>query len=282
VINRLLRIRQEPASIFEHIDAHVQPGVAGLTEGGSELPDDGELVAEPGDLAETEAAVERIYAALVTLAAKPNANRHRRVRELFREGDVRGRIDALRDRLSADPPAHADRLYPELHEIFLRSGYRDEVKYAMALMSGFGRREDADLFRIVGRHEEFTLYAAVALATVSEDPFGEWLGLLPHVEGWGRIELSELILREPLPQALRERLVGDGPGEGNPLVAAADAALRSPIADHRLVVLRALSAWEHVPAELVELVAAARRDDPDERVREHAAHVLAGDPLPEA
>jgi hypothetical protein len=282
VINRLLRIRQEPASIFEHIDAHVQPGVAGLTEGGSELPDDGELVAEPGDLAETEAAVERIYAALVTLAAKPNANRHRRVRELFREGDVRGRIDALRDRLSADPPAHADRLYPELHEIFLRSGYRDEVKYAMALMSGFGRREDADLFRIVGRHEEFTLYAAVALATVSEDPFGEWLDLLPHVEGWGRIELSELILREPLPQALRERLVGDGPGEGNPLVAAADAALRSPIADHRLVVLRALSAWEHVPAELVELVAAARRDDPDERVREHAAHVLAGDPLPEA
>ena len=33
-------IRQEPASIFEHIDAHVRPGVAGLAEGGAELPDD--------------------------------------------------------------------------------------------------------------------------------------------------------------------------------------------------------------------------------------------------
>ena len=44
---------------------------------------------------------------------------------------------------------------------------------------------------------------------------------------------------------------------------------------HRLVALRALSTWEHVPAELVELVAEARADDPDERVREHAAQVLA-------
>ena len=273
MINRLLRLRQEPSSIFEHIDAHVQPGVRGLAEGGHQLPDDEEIVAAPGDPAAVEDAVERIYAALVTLAAKPNSGRHRRVCELFRESDVRGRIDALRDRLSADPPAHADRLYPELHEIFLRSGYRDEVKYAMALMSGFGRREDADLFRVVGRHEEFTLYAAVALATVSDNPLGDWLDLLPHVEGWGRIELSELILREPLPDALRERLLG----EGKPLADAADAALRSPLAEHRLVALRALSTWEHVPAELVELVAAARAEDADERVREHAGQVLAGE-----
>lgn len=281
VISRLLRGGGEPSSIFEHIDAHVQPGKAGLAEGGLQLPDDGEVVAEPGDPDAAAAAVERIYAALVTLAAKPNANRHRRVRELFREGDVRGRIDALRDRLSAQPPAHADRLYPELHEIFLRSGYRDEVKYAMALMSGFGRREDADLFRIVGRHEEFTLYAAVALATVSDDPLGEWLDLLPHVEGWGRIELAELILREPLPEAAQNRLIGDAAGAGNLLVAAVDATLQSPVAEHRLVALRALSTSDHVPAELVELVAAARADDPDERVREHARLVLAGEPIPE-
>ena len=279
MINRLLRIRREPASIFEHIDAHVRPGVAGLTEGGRQLPDDAEIVAAPGDAAATEAAVERIYAALVRLASKPTAARHQRVRELFREGDVRGRIDALRDRLSADPPAHADRLYPELHDIFLRSGYRDEVKYAMALMSGFGRPEDADRFRVVARHEEFTLYAAVALATVSDDPFGDWLALLPQVEGWGRIELAELILREPLPPAERERRLGDAPGAGNPLVDAADALLRSPDPLHRLVALRALSSWDHVPAELVALVAEARAGDPDERVREHAAQVLAGEPI---
>ncbi len=45
----------------------------------------------------------------------------------------------------------------------------------------------------------------------------------------------------------------------------------------RTKALRALSTWEHVPAELVELVAAARADDPDERVRRYAGQVLAGE-----
>ena len=102
-----------------------------------------------------------------------------------------------------------------MREIFLRSGHRDEVKYATAVMSTFGRVEDAELFRVIGRHEEFTLYAAVALGNVVEDPLDEWLGLLPHVSGWGRTELSELILREPQPEAIRERLVREGSGVGN-------------------------------------------------------------------
>ena len=52
-------------------------------------------------------------------------------------------------------------------------------------MSGFRQPDDADLFRVIGRHEEFTLYAAVALAIVTDDPLGEWLALLPHVQAGG-------------------------------------------------------------------------------------------------
>ena len=144
-------------------------------------------------------AVERIYDALAALAAKPTAARGGGVRELFREGDVRGRIDPLRDRLSAEPPAaRASASIPELHEHLpalglprrgqVRDGAHERVRAA-------GGRRPASAS--IGRHEEFTLYAAVALATVSDDPLGEWLALLPHVTGWGRTELAELILREP-------------------------------------------------------------------------------------
>jgi hypothetical protein len=232
VIGRLLRGGGEPRSIFEHIDGHVRPDVPGLTEGGADLPDErepasselrfapgaeerifGTGVASDDDLE----AVERIYGALAALARKPSQANRRRLRELFREGNVRARIDPLRDRLTAGSPPNAVELYPELRELFLRSGYRDEVKYAMALMSGFGRPEDADLFRVVGRHAEFTVYAAVALATVTGDPLGEWLGLLPHVSGWGRTELAELILREPRSEEVRARLVRQGLGCGNAL-----------------------------------------------------------------
>jgi hypothetical protein len=247
VIGRLLRGGGEPRSIFEHIDAHVRPDVPGLSEGGADLPDEQELATSdlrfaPGaeerifgtDVASDDdlEAVERIYLALAALARKPSQANRRRLRELFREGNVRARIDPLRDRLTAESPPNAVELYPELRELFLRSGYRDEVKYAMALLSGFGRPEDADLFRVVGRHEEFTVYAAVALATVTGDPLGEWLGLLPHVSGWGRNELAELILREPRSRAVRDQLAHDGLGIGNALELAVGCRLDELLAYH--------------------------------------------------
>ena len=228
MISRLLQGRGEPRSIFEHIDSHIRPGADGLAEGGEVLPDEEHATRDDpdaglgadGPIAPGERdyeAVGQIYRALSQLARKSSQANRRRLRELFREGRVRVRIDPLRDRLSAESPPSAVQLYPELRELLLGSGHRDEVKYAIALMAGFGRREDADLFRILGRHEQFTLYAAIALASVADDPVEEWLGLLPHASERGRTELSELILREPRSQAVRERLVRAGVGEGNAL-----------------------------------------------------------------
>ncbi len=199
----------------------MRPGVPGLTEGGADLPDEealpkSELRFAPGAAerifgggvasADDLAAVERIYDALAALARKPSQAHRRRLRELFREGNVRARIDPLRDRLTAESPPNAVELYPELRELFLRSGYRDEVKYAMALMSGFGRPEDADLFRVdrpprgvhdVRRGRARDRHRRSARASGS--------GCCAHVSGWGRTELSELILREPRSEDVRER-----------------------------------------------------------------------------
>jgi hypothetical protein len=275
-MSRLLRRRQEPGSIFEHVDAHVQPGVPGLAEGGAALPDDevfadGEIPFAPGALEgilggpdDSEfgrAAVEQIYDALVALAAQPSAATRRRLRDRFRAGYVRARIDPLRDRLVESPPEYAERLYPELHEIFLRSGHRDEVKFAMALMSGFRRPGDADLFRVIGRHAEFTLYAAVALATVTDDPLAEWLALLEHVDGWGRTELARLILREPRSRAVHEQLVRRGLGVGNALELAVgcdlDEILARPEIDADVLagardIIEALATGEDFPSRLTD------------------------------
>jgi hypothetical protein len=244
---RRLRQRQrpEPPSIFEHIRAHVRSVSPGLTEGGEKLPDEaifneGDIRFAPGALEgafiryaeshDDDAAVERLHRALIALANRPGARTREQVRELFREGDVRVRVDALTSRLSAFPPRNLETLYDELRAIFLKSGHRDEVKYAMALMSTFRRLDDADLLRVIGRHEEFTLYAAVALSNVVEDPVREWSELLQHVSGWGRTELTELILREPQSEAVRERLVRDGLGIGNALTLARECRLHELLA----------------------------------------------------
>ena len=103
-------------------------------------------------------------------------------------------MDALLQRLSEEPPDDQGRLYSELRTILLETGNRDELKFAIALVGMFGRPEDADIFRALARHEEFTLYAAVALAAGAGDPVGEWLSLLPDVSDWGATELSELLV----------------------------------------------------------------------------------------
>ena len=92
----------------------------------------------------------------------------------------------------------------------------------MALLAGFGRREDADLFRVLGRHEEFTLYAAVALAGVSDDPLQRVARRCSaHVTRVGAGPSSaELILREPRSELVRERLLRTGLGVGNALALA--------------------------------------------------------------
>lgn len=219
--------------------------MTGLAEGGEDLPDEDifseeEIRFAPGALEgsfvryteshDDEAAIERLHRALVELADRPSPRARRRIRELFREGDVRFRVDALRHRLNAFLPRHAERLYSEMRTIFLESGHRDEVKYAIAIMSGFGRSDDADLFRLIGRHEEFTLYAAVALADVVHDPVREWLGLLEHVSGWGRTELSELILQQPQSAVIREKLLRQGLGIGNALSLATGCRLHEVLA----------------------------------------------------
>ena len=155
VIKRFLRRRHEPRSIFEHIDAHVRPDVAGLTKGGDELPDEAEFseggisFAPERSRASSRAGrsrggrggVERDLrrAHRARRKTRTPTTRAQSARDCSARVDVRARIDALRDRLNAAPPPHTELLYPELRELFLRSGHRDEVKYSMALLGGFRR-----------------------------------------------------------------------------------------------------------------------------------------------
>lgn len=202
--------RRRRSSIYQHVLAHIEPGTPGLQEGGEALPDAAEAFGDgpswaPGALEgamsrygqppdDNEERAADLHQALLRLADEPNRRTRSRASELFRAGANRSLMDALLQRLSEEPPDDRGRLYSELRTILLETGNRDELKFAIALVGTFGRPEDADVFRALARHEEFTLYAAVALAAGAGDPVGEWLSLLPDVSDWGATELSELLV----------------------------------------------------------------------------------------
>jgi hypothetical protein len=197
-------------SIYEHIRAHLAD--RGLDEAGETLPDEHELEEfdlrwAPGALEgaftrlggseEDEELVAEVHAALVEFADRPGGKSRARVRRAFGRAEPRTHVDGVLARLQSFPPRDLDRLYSEMRAIAVDSGRRQEVKFALAVLGGFGRAEDADLLRTFARHEEFTVYAAIALAHVVEEPVTEWLELCRHVDGWGRVELVELLVREP-------------------------------------------------------------------------------------
>lgn len=61
------------------------------------------------------------------------------------------------------------------------------VKVAMSITASCGDEDDVEPLLIAGTYEEFTLYAFVAIACITEDGTRLW-NLASRVHGWGRIE----------------------------------------------------------------------------------------------
>jgi hypothetical protein len=72
-----------------------------------------------------------------------------------------------------------------------RSGHREAVKFGLALIGLVGEPEDLDILKILGKNEEFTLYAAVAMDHVATEPEQALWELAKGVRHWGRIQTVE-------------------------------------------------------------------------------------------
>ena len=190
-------------SIYAHIRAHVPASGPGLSDGGDRLPDDtdpvyaGALVwspgaldgvmghhAQPGEVADRVSRVHRLLD-----QASRGRQRDRARRALYAElekGDLLLIVDQLLDRVRFSEPLHDVARW-----LAREAEHRDPVKLGIGLLGLGATAEDREVLRTLARHEEFTLYAAVALVRTSEDPETELWGLAKNVDHWGRIDIVE-------------------------------------------------------------------------------------------
>lgn len=110
--------------------------------------------------------------------------------------------DDLGDSFSIVPPRNPEAYAHLARSLIHHSPDREPVKLGITLLGMFGNASDhADLVAI-GSHDEFTLYALVALAHLGVED-GPWI-LAPRVKGWGRIHCIER-LDAPIEDAERRR-----------------------------------------------------------------------------
>ena len=246
-------------SLHAHVAAHARPGQPGLAPGGDELPDEergdpGKLRWAPGALdgtfghhvadQEADDTAREVLAALRAFTEHADDARAAALyAALTRQGALQY-VDALLPAVAAEAETlDAERLHAVARWLAEGAADRDAVKAAVALLGVFAGGHDRELLLTLGRHEEFTLYAAVALHNTDPNPERTLWELARTVTGWGRIHVVERLagtedehirawmLREGYRNAVMEEYTALICAETGDLVGA----LRLPNPDHALL-----------------------------------------------
>lgn len=202
-------------SIYEHIKAHTRANDQGLVEAGQTLPDE-EYIAAKSTVRWAAGAQDGVSTHHLGGKATDHASQLlKRVRAYWTSPTVRNKatvyeflvkngvvslIDPFIELLRGEASVNHQRSYDLARSFAIESPDREPVKFGIALLALFGQEQDIDLFRTLGRHEEFTLFCAVALGKGCADEERELWELAKHVNGWGRIHLVERLAKTEDPE----------------------------------------------------------------------------------
>ncbi|MEM7247777.1 MAG: hypothetical protein AAF533_20740 [Acidobacteriota bacterium] len=102
-----------------------------------------------------------------------------------------GVVDPLLQRIVDDGRLDADRLHALALWLATRAADREPVKMAIALLGILQGYDSREVLLALGRHEELTLFVAVAVMGTEQDAEPLLWDLAKSVNGWGRIQVVE-------------------------------------------------------------------------------------------
>lgn len=212
-------------SILEHIRSHIAAGEPGMTEGGYTLPDeervnqgsrirwaagakDGVTMLHMG-AEHNEDAIRRTVELALAYSRQPTAKNKAAIYNHVLTEQLVSIIDPVVEALANAVGINHDRLYELARSLVTEAPDREPVKFGIAILGLFRQPADRELFQTLGRHDEFTLFCAVAIANESEDHDEALWSLARNVTGWGRIHVVEQLAQTTNP-AIKRWLLREG------------------------------------------------------------------------
>jgi len=98
--------------------------------------------------------------------------------------------DAFQSELS-NVPSHKAKVAQIGRYFAAGADRREATKFGILLLEVSGNRTDSSLLETLALNDEFTLFAALALAHVTDDPAQALWSIARRVHGWGRIQVVE-------------------------------------------------------------------------------------------
>jgi hypothetical protein len=194
-------------SILEFVRTHICGDKPGMAEDGYTLPDDERanagskirwgmgsmdgVITHHFGTGNNEATVRKTVELVLAYSRQPTANNKTAVYQYVIAEHVVSIIDPVIEALVNEAGIGHDRLYELARSFVTEAPDREPVKFGIAILGLFRRPADMGLFQTLGRHDEFTLFCAVALANLSEEHDEALWTLARNVTGWGRIHVVE-------------------------------------------------------------------------------------------
>ncbi|MEQ4481454.1 limonene hydroxylase [Cohnella silvisoli] len=155
-----------------------------------------------------EANVKEMVQLLAKQSRKPSNKTRRATYLKLMQKDVISVIDPLLEALRKHPGINVQNLYNEVFWLAETGAHRNVVKFGIALLGQFETENHRDLVLTLGKHDEFTLYSAVAIQNSLESANEALFELAKSVNGWGKIQLVERL--EPDTQEIKDWLLRKG------------------------------------------------------------------------
>jgi hypothetical protein len=212
-------------SILEFIRSYIATDKPGMTDDGYTLPDE-ERIAQGSKIrwaagamdgvathhmetAENEETVRKTVELVLAYSRQPTATNKAAIYQHVIAEYVVSIIDSVIEALLNEEGIDHNRLYELARSFVTEAPDREPVKFGIAILGLFRQPADQELFQTLGRHDEFTLFCAVAITNASEDHDEALWTLARNVTGWGRIQVVERLALTENP-AIKNWLLREG------------------------------------------------------------------------
>ena len=187
--------------IYTFIKEHIKPGQPGLPEEANILPDEivdnenlrwvaggleGSDIMHAGANQQKKIA-KKIYSAFKKIIKNPTKKHIFVFYKLLLDNSAIDFVDELIPLIGNSRNLDFERVEQFARWLATKSPDRGPVKAAIAILGVFPGEQNKELFVILSRHDEFTIYSAVAFINAFENPELELWELAKNVNGWGRI-----------------------------------------------------------------------------------------------
>ena len=135
--------------------------------------------------------VQKLLSALKRLLREATDENLKSLYDVVLEESILPIADAFQSELSKNVPSHEAKVAQIGRYFAAGADRREATKFGILLLEVSGNRTDSSLLETLALNDEFTLFAALALAHVTDDPARALWGIAKRVHGWGRIQVVE-------------------------------------------------------------------------------------------